>query len=78
MTDTNQFFPNPKAISSDLMYSVKSGAVPGRAYRASIQSTNSQQYQPGSLAVAYIPCGRQNTYLDQTQSYLRFTVQQKH
>ena len=76
MTDTNQFFPNPKAISSDLMYSVKSGAVPGRAYRASIQSTNSQMYQPGGLAVAYIPCGRQNTYLDNTQSYIRYTVQQ--
>lgn len=76
MTDTQNFIPNQKAVSSDLLYNLKASSVPARSYRASIPTTNAQTFAPGSVAVAYIPCGRRNTFLDTNQSYIRYTVQQ--
>ena len=67
---------NPKAISSDLMYNMKASSFPGTSYRASLQPQNASSFQPGSLCVITIPAGRVNTVYDQSQSYLRFTVQQ--
>ena len=75
MTDTTTFLPNQKAVSSDLLYSLKASSVPARSYRGSIPTTNAQTFAPGSVAVSYIPGGRRNTFLDTTQSYIRFTVQ---
>jgi hypothetical protein len=76
MTDTSSFIPNQKGVSSDLMYNLKASSVQARSYRASIPPTNAQTFAPGSTIIMYIPGGRSKTFLDCTQSYLRFTVQQ--
>jgi hypothetical protein len=75
MTDTSNFLPNSKGLTSDLMYSLKPSSVPCRSYRGSIPTTNSQTFLPGSLAILYIPGGRRNTFYDGQQSFLRITVQ---
>lgn len=74
MTDTSQLIPNQLAITSDCMYNLKPSAVRGRSYRISVPTTNKSQFNPGDMAVFYLPGGRRNTYLDTTQSYLRFTI----
>jgi len=75
MTDTSHLIPNQKGITSDLLFNMKASSVPARSYRASIPTTNATTFAPGSVAISYIPGGRRNTFLDTTQSYVRFTVQ---
>jgi hypothetical protein len=76
MTDTSSLMlPTQLAVSSDCLYNLKPSSVRGRSYRASIPTSNKSTFTPGDQAILYIPGGRKNTYLDVTQSYLRFTVQ---
>jgi len=74
MTDTSQLIPNQLALTSDVMFSLKPSSVRGRSYRASIPATNKSVFTPLDTAIFYLPCGRRNTYIDPTQSYLRYTV----
>ena len=73
-TDTSQLLPNSVAVSSDCLYNLKPSSVRARAYRASIPTSNKSVFTPGDLAIFYIPGGRRNTYLDPTQTYIRYTV----
>ena len=74
MTDTSQLLPNQTAVTSDCMFNLKPSAVRARSYRASIPSSNKSTFNPSDVAIFYIPAGRRNTYLDPTQSYMRYTV----
>ena len=40
----------------------------------SIPTSNKSVFALGDLAIFYIPDGRRNTYLDPTQTYIRYTV----
>ena len=75
MTDAGPLnLPNSQAVSSACLYNLKPSSVKGRSYRASVPATTSMPAQPSSTIVAYVPCGRQGTFLDSASSYIRFTV----
>jgi hypothetical protein len=74
MTDTNSLIPNQTAVSSDCLYNLKPSSVRARSYRASIPSSNKSIFAPQDVAIFYVPGGRRNTYLDTTQTYIRYTV----
>ena len=72
MTDTTGFIANPVALSDDLHFKLKPSAVSSRTYRCSVPTANKSSFNPGDLAIAYIPA-RRNCFLDISQSYLRMT-----
>jgi len=75
MTDANSLLlPNTQAVSSDCLYNLKASSVRARSYRASIPPSNSQTFTGAQTAIFYIPCGRKNSFIDPTQTYLKFTV----
>lgn len=74
MTDSASLVPNVMGISSDCQYNLKPSAVRSRSYRASIAPTNKSSANPGDQLLCYVPGGRRNTYLDTTQSYIRYTI----
>ena len=73
MTDTSQFLPNQQGITSDCLFNLKPSAVSSRSYRCSVPTSNKSTFNPGDVAIAYIPA-RRNCFLDTTQSYIRYTV----
>ena len=74
MTDTSSLIPNTIGVSDDCKYVMKSSSARARSYRASIAPTNKSTFAPQDQMIFYIPGGRRNTYLDCTQSYIRYTV----
>jgi hypothetical protein len=74
MTDTSTLVPNQMGISSDCQYNLKPSSVRARSYRASISPTNKSVFNPSDTIISYVPGGRKNTYLDTSQSYIRFTI----
>lgn len=74
MTDSSTLLPNVIGISSDCQYNLKPSAVRSRSYRSSIAPTNKSSFNPSDTAIMYISGGRRNTYLDTTQSYIRFSI----
>lgn len=74
-TDSSNFFPNTKAVSSSFNYTPKPSAVSGRSYRVSVPSSNQSSFTPNQTMIFQIPCGmRSRTFLDPTSSYIRFSV----
>ena len=74
MTDSSSLVPNQQAVSSDCLFNLKPSSVPGRCYRASIPTSNKSVFSPQDVAILYIPCGRRNTFLDPTQSFIKYTI----
>lgn len=75
MSDASSLAPqNPLGITNDLLYNLKPTCVRARSYRASVPAMNQQTFVGGNVIIAQIPCGRRNSYLDPTMSYMRFTV----
>ena len=75
MTDSSQLMPNGNtAVSSDCLFNLKPISVSGRTYRASIPTSNKATFNPGDTAILYIP-SRRNCFLDPTQSYIKYTIQ---
>lgn len=74
MTDTSSLLPNNVGITSDLNFSLKPSAVRSRSYKASILPSNGQTQACGNQSIFMIPGGRKNSYLDTTQSYIRYNV----
>ena len=75
MTDSSSLVPNQQAVSSDCLFNLKPSSVPGRCYRASIPTSNKSSFSPQDVAILYIPGGRRNTFLDPTQTYIKYTIQ---
>jgi hypothetical protein len=74
MTDSSSLVPNQQAVSSDCLFNLKPSSVPGRSYRASIPTSNKSVFNPSDVAILYIPGGRRNTFLDPSQSYIKYTI----
>ena len=66
--------PIGTAITSDLQYGLKAQSVRSRSYRLSLAPSNASVFLPNDLMSFDIPCSRQNTYLDQSQSYIQFSL----
>jgi len=76
MTDTSGLeIPLRKSLTSDMMYGLKPSAPKSRSYRLSLAPLNKSVYTSNDQIIFEAPTGRKGTYLDQTQSYLKFGVQ---
>jgi hypothetical protein len=76
MTDSSGFnLPLDQAITSDMMIGLKPSAPRSRSYRISQAPVNASTFAPGSQCIIELPTGRKGTWLDQSQSYLKFSVQ---
>ena len=58
MTDNSNLIPNRVGITSDCLYNMKASAVRSRSMRCSVLPTNKSTFNPGEVAVLYIPAGR--------------------
>lgn len=75
MTDTNALLPNAQAVPSEMGYGLKPSMVASRQYYTVVSpQSSSTNITPGSTVSLRIPCGRKNTFLDASQSFLKYTV----
>ena len=74
MTDAEAFLPNHVAVSYDALYTLNPTSCRGRGYRASMPVTNKSSFNPTDTMIFYVPGGRRNTFLDETQNYLKLTI----
>jgi len=76
MSDSSQLLNNNVGVSDDVMYDLKTSAVRSRAYRCSVPSSNKPNFTMSGQeqCMFKIPCGRRATYLQNDQSYLKYTV----
>ena len=73
--DNSSLLYNQNSVTSDMLYTLKNSSGTSRRYRASIPCSNfSTNIAPSSNMIFQIPCGRKNTYLDGTNSYLKLTI----
>jgi hypothetical protein len=63
------------ALTSDMMLGLKPSAPKSRSYRLSVPAMNASTFAPGAQVIIELPTGRRGTWLDQSQSYLKFSVQ---
>ena len=76
MSDPNAILlPVHQALTSDMMLGLKPSAPKSRSYRISVAPLNASLFAPGSQVIFELPTGRRGTWLDQSQSYLKFSVQ---
>ncbi len=76
MSDPTAFnLPLDQAVTSDMMIGLKPSAPRSRSYRISQPPLNASTFAPGSQCIIELPTGRKGTWLDQSQSYLKFAVQ---
>lgn len=67
--------PVHQALTSDMLLGLKPSAPKSRSYRISIAPINKSVFNPGDQMIFEFPTGRKGTWLDQSQSYLKFSVQ---
>ena len=67
--------PVNTALTSDLLYGLKPAAPKSRSYRLNIAPLNKSVFQPLDQMIFEVPTGRQGTYLDNSQTFLKFSVQ---
>ena len=67
--------PVHQALTSDMMLGLKPSAPKSRSYRISVAPLNASTFAPGSQMIFELPTGRRGTWLDQSQSYIKFSVQ---
>ena len=76
MSDPNSFNINmSEALTSSMILGLKPAAPRSRSYRASIPALNKAVFSPGDQIIIEIPTNRKGTWLDQSQSYFKFSVQ---
>ena len=68
-------FPIQKALTSDMMLGLKTTAPKSRSYNVSISPSNKSVFAPTDQMIFDIPVGRPGTWLDQSQTYLKISVQ---
>ena len=69
------FLPVHQALTSDMMLGLKPSAPKSRSYRISVAPLNGSTFGPSSQIIWELPTGRRGTWLDQSQSYIKFSVQ---
>ena len=67
--------PISQAVSSDLLLGLKPSAPKSRSYRISVAPMNKSQFSGSDSIIIELPVSRKGTFFDQSQSYLKFTVQ---
>ena len=67
--------PVHQALTSDMLLGLKPSAPRSRTYRINQAPVNQSIFQPGQVVIIELPTGRRGTWLDQSQSYLKFSVQ---
>ena len=67
--------PINQALTSDMLLGLKPAAPKSRSYRISIAPINKSVFSPADQIILELPTGRRGTWLDQSQSYLKFSVQ---
>ena len=67
--------PVHQALTSDMLLGLKPSAPKSRSYRISIAPLNKSVFSPGDQIIFELPTGRKGTWLDQSQSFLKFSVQ---
>ena len=67
--------PVHQALTSDMLLGLKPAAPKSRSYRISIAPVNKSVFAPADQIIFELPTGRKGTWLDQSQSYLKFSVQ---
>jgi hypothetical protein len=76
MSDPNAILlPVNQALTSDMLLGLKPSAPKSRSYRISVAPLNASVFAPGSQMIFELPTGRKGTWLDQSQSYIKFSVQ---
>lgn len=78
MSDASQLhIPMHTALTSDMMLGLKPSAPRSRSYRLSVPPLNKSIFTAVDQIVFELPTGRRGTWLDQSQTYLKFSVQCK-
>jgi hypothetical protein len=72
---TSLQIPLNQALTSDMLLGLKPSAPKSRSYRINIAPINKNVFTPLDQIVFELPTGRRGTWLDQSQSYLKFSVQ---
>ena len=67
--------PVNQALTSDMLLGLKPSAPKSRSYRISVPPLNKNVFIPGDQMIFELPTGRKGTWLDQSQSYIKFSVQ---
>jgi len=67
--------PVGQALTSDMLLGLKPSAPKSRAYRLNVAPLNKAVFSGGDQIIIELPTGRKGTWLDQSQSYLKFSVQ---
>jgi hypothetical protein len=76
MSDPSQIhLPIHQALTSDMMLGLKPSAPKSRSYRLSVAPINKSTFQGGDQMIFELPTGRRGTWLDQSQTYLKFSFQ---
>ena len=76
MSDPNAILlPIHQALTSDMLLGLKPSAPKSRSYRISCAPMNGSKFNGGDQMIFELPTGRKGTWLDQSQSYLKFSVQ---
>jgi hypothetical protein len=77
MSDSSSFqVPEIRqALTGDMLLGLKPAAPKSRSYRISVAPTNNSVFVGGQQCIFELPVGRRGTWLDQSQSYLKFSVQ---
>ena len=76
MSDPNAILlPVHTALTSQMMLGLLPSAPRSRSYRINVAPLNGSTFAPSSQIIFELPTGRKGTWLDQSQSYLKFSVQ---
>jgi len=76
MSDSSSLqIPLGQALTSDMLLGLKPSAPKSRSYRINVAPLNKSVFAPGEQIIIELPTGRKGTWLDQSQSYLKFSVQ---
>ena len=75
MTDSYSLLANQMAVSDQVLFNLKPSAEKSRSYKVSVPPCNASTFAPSTTMQFQIPCGRRNTYIDPSQSFIKYTVQ---
>ena len=76
MTDPSAIqVPTHQALTSDMLLGLKPSCPKSRVFRINCPSINKSLFNPADQMIFEIPTGRKGTWLDPSQTYLKFSVQ---
>ena len=67
--------PTHQALTSDMLLGLKPSCPKSRVFRMNVPAINKSLFNPADQMIFEIPTGRKGTWLDPSQTYLKFSVQ---